>query len=53
LATKRKLKKTLHNALKNVDNNPNFGHSATLKRHVNVQGKHLNLMTIMELEYWG
>jgi hypothetical protein len=39
LAAKRKLKITLHSALKNIDNNPNIGHNTTLKRHINVQNK--------------
>jgi hypothetical protein len=36
---KKKLKITLHSALKNIDNNPNSGHNTTLKMHINVQNK--------------
>jgi hypothetical protein len=53
MAAKRKPKITLENELKNIDYNPNIGHSMTFEKAHKCARETKNLTIIMELDYWG
>jgi len=53
MAAKRKPKITLENELKNIEYNPNIGHSMTFEKAHKCARETKNLTIIMELDYWG